>query len=129
MKLNATEYYRLDKGFAMDSSIACAERIQDVQLRGAGDAAKIFVTLERRFTRLETLREKIRSLPQRVERVSPLEVFREQLLSNDWGDAVLKEVRNLVFLKHKTRAELETIQSGHFVPVKYLQCWSSPISL
>jgi hydroxyacyl-ACP dehydratase HTD2-like protein with hotdog domain len=113
MKLNAHEYYRLDTGFgfAMESDIACAERIQDVELVEAGGRAMIFVTLERRFTRVDTLREKLRSRSASVKRFNPHELFREQLLSPDWGDAILQEERRLVFLKGMAPAELEAMKA------------------
>jgi hypothetical protein len=118
-------YYNLEKGFAIDTDMVYAERIQDVQLRGSGDAAKIFVTIERRYARLDTLQEKLSLRPSGDRRLTPNALLREQMLQEEeWGDAVLKEQRNLVFLKEKTSAELEAISAGQFVPVRYLNCES-----
>jgi hypothetical protein len=121
MKLRQEEYYHKKRGFAIDSEMVCAERIQDVQLRGHGDAAKIFVTLERRFTRLDTLKTRLALGQHSGQPSDPQVLFQQQLLSEDWGDAVLKEERDLVFLKEKTPAELEAIKAGQLAPVKYLE--------
>ena len=117
-------YYQTGKGFAVDTTMVCAERIQDVQLRGQGEAAKVFVTIDRRFARLDTLRAKYQDLPTAGGRpIGPLWQFKQQLRSDGWGDAVLREQRNLVFLKEKTPTELEAIKAGEMVPVRYLKCW------
>lgn len=119
-------YYQNETGFAVDSSMACAERIQDVQLRGQGDSAKIFVTIDRRFARLDTLREKYKDVNKDTQkkvgqRIGPLWHFRHQLSSEDWGDAILREERDLVFLKEKTPAELEAISAGQLATTRYLE--------
>jgi hydroxyacyl-ACP dehydratase HTD2-like protein with hotdog domain len=119
-------YYENETGFAADSSMVCAERIQDVQLRGQGETAKIFVTIDRRFVRLDTLRAKYKDSSKNIQkmggqRVGPLWHFRQQLLSDEWGDAILREQRNLVFLKEKSPAELEAISAGQLATVKYLE--------
>ncbi|KAF2823832.1 hypothetical protein CC86DRAFT_327772 [Ophiobolus disseminans] len=118
LRVRPGAYHDPAKGFAVDSFIVCAERIQDVQLRGHGDAAKIFVTIDRRFARLDTLRAK------RQARGGP--IFQHQLLHEEWGDAILREQRNLVFLREKTPAELEAIANGQMVAVKYLEPPGSP---
>jgi hypothetical protein len=127
MELQPDEYYHKQRGLVVDSDMLCAERIADVQLRGSGDAAKIFVTLERRFTRWDTLqtRMSLRSGPRRI--LSPQVLFTQQLLDEEWGDAVLKEKRNLVFLKEKTPAEVEAVKAGQLAPTKYLEGALCPI--
>jgi hypothetical protein len=122
--LRAGEYYHKQRGLVVDSDMLCAERIQDVQLKGSGDAAKIFVTLERRFTRWDTLQTR---LALRSSTRGPQELFRRQLLDEEWGDALLKEERNLVFLKEKTPAEVEAIRAGQLAPTKYLEGSLCPI--
>jgi hydroxyacyl-ACP dehydratase HTD2-like protein with hotdog domain len=123
MQLRQEEYHHKQRGFAIDSDMVCAERIKDVQLRGQGDAAKIFVTLERRYTRWETLQKHLRpGLPSARSLDADTEaIFQQQLLNEDWGDAVLKEERDLVFLKEKTPAEFEAIKAGQLAPIKYLE--------
>jgi hypothetical protein len=59
--------------------------------------------------------------------LSPQWHFREQLRSKAWGDAILIEQRNLVFLKDKTTAELDAIKAGNMVPVKYLKRQSTQV--
>jgi hypothetical protein len=39
----------------------------------------------------------------------------------EWGDAWVKEERNLVFLKPKTAAELMAIQAGQTLVPRYLK--------
>jgi hypothetical protein len=124
MELRAGEYYHKQRGLVVDSDMLCAERIQDVQLKGSGDAAKIFVTLERRFTRWDTLQTR---LALRSSTQGPQELFGHQLLDEEWGDALLKEERNLVFLKEKTPAEVEAIRAGQLAPTKYLEGSLCPI--
>jgi hydroxyacyl-ACP dehydratase HTD2-like protein with hotdog domain len=129
MEVNRDDYYHRERGFTTDTDMVCAERITDVQLRGSGDAEKIFVTLERRFARGDTLdKAKKVNAPSQTAPPGSKHFFQEQLLllRDDWGDAILKEERNLVFLKEKTPAELEAIKSGKFVPVRYLDRPSSP---
>jgi hydroxyacyl-ACP dehydratase HTD2-like protein with hotdog domain len=132
VRISPEAYYDQGTGFATDSSVVCAEHIADVQLRGNGDAAKIFVTIERRFARHDSLLEKhvapLRGIQSASKRsLSPQWHFREQLRSKAWGDAILIEQRNLVFLKDKTTAELDAIKAGNMVPVKYLKRQSTQV--
>lgn len=126
LQLEPDLYYNTEKGFAANSTMVCAERIQDVQLRGHAEAAKIFVTIERRFTRLDTLMtEHVKPLEaiskDIARRHGPHQQFRRQLGAQEWGDAVLKEYRNLVFLKDRTPAELDAIKAGQSAPLKYMK--------
>ncbi|KAH7386996.1 hypothetical protein DE146DRAFT_190064 [Phaeosphaeria sp. MPI-PUGE-AT-0046c] len=116
MELNTEQYYHANRGFTAGSDMICAERIQDVQLRGHGDAVKIFVTLHRRFARWDSLHGQD----------APQASFEQQLHSDEWGKALLKEERNLVFLTDKTAAEHESIRAGQFVPVRYLESPGNP---
>jgi hydroxyacyl-ACP dehydratase HTD2-like protein with hotdog domain len=123
MQMRQDEYFHKQRGFAIDSEMVCAERIKDVQLRGKGDAAKIFVTLERRYTRWDTL-HKYMAPGRRAAQSSDVDteaIFQQQLLNEDWADAVLKEERDLVFLKEKTPSEIEAIKAGQLASIKYLE--------
>ncbi|KAF2026639.1 hypothetical protein EK21DRAFT_115587 [Setomelanomma holmii] len=126
VRIEPEAYYAQSTGFATGSSVVCAERISDVQLRGHDDTAKIFVTIERRFARYDAIRERYKTPSPGIQGISkrgpgPQYHFREQLRNEDWEDAILVEKRNLVFLKDKTAAELEAIKAGGMAPVKYLK--------
>lgn len=112
MELNAQKYYHPVLGFKAASDMICSERIHDVQLRGQGDSAKVFVTLHRRFAQWNSL----------AGPTSPQADFEQQLLQADGGDALLTEERNLVFFKDRTAEEHEAIKAGQLAPVRYLDC-------
>lgn len=123
--LRPDQYYHTKGGFIVDTAMAGAERIKDVRLRGQGDAAKLFVTIERRFARVDYLHISQRRARQRTSsetpRASVVNYFKQQLRDDmEWGDAMLKEERELVFFKERSAAELEAIKAGHMAPVKYL---------
>jgi hypothetical protein len=110
--------------------MAGTEQIKHVRLHGEGDTAKIFVTIERRFAGLEDAERgvdkgKHDKRPPGVS-VHPQEAqgdLTQQLrakVDDGWGDAVLKEERNLVFFKERTAAELEAVKAGQMATVKYL---------
>jgi hypothetical protein len=131
MQAKGADYYDFKKGFAPDSQMLYAERIQDVRLRGSGDAAKIFVTIERRYARNDALDKTLARFHKQNpgSKTNTRAILREQMLrGEEWGDAILKEERNLVFLKEKTPAELELIAAGQSLPVKYLDCLSTSCS-
>ncbi|KAI8940725.1 hypothetical protein NX059_001990 [Plenodomus lindquistii] len=118
-------YWSHVRGYILNQAMACAERIMDVRLRGQGDNAKIFVTIERRFARLDQLyaayKNKMYGKSGKVSRKVVETHFKGQLDNDEqWGDAMLKERRELVFLKERSAAELEAIKAGHLTPVKYL---------
>lgn len=124
-------YFHAKHGFTIDTVIAGAERIKDVRLRGEGDAAKLFVTIERRFARLDTLYSSYASAHSDSERIDGANVqthFKQQLRDDEeWGDALFKEERTLVFLKERTTAELDAIEAGHMAAVKYLDRKHHPV--
>ncbi|KAF2128608.1 hypothetical protein P153DRAFT_293368 [Dothidotthia symphoricarpi CBS 119687] len=133
MRIRPELYHHKTDGFIMDTFGVCAERIQDVQLRGTGDSAKVFVTIERRFARHDLLsvryREAARDIADSRARTShdALAYFRSQQNNDDeWGDALFKEVRNLVFLKKRTADELDAAKTGNMPPIKYLPAPSNP---
>lgn len=119
-------YFDNDHGFIIDQHMICSERITDVQKKGSND--KLFVTIERRYARLDTLHK---ALATRSWKQTPLDghaLLRQQIVAGEqWGDAILKEERTLVFLKEKTPTEQEAIAAGNLPPVKYLEtCTSLP---
>lgn len=110
--------------------MAGTEQIKHVRLHGEGDTAKIFVTIERRFAGLEDAKRGVDKGKdgKRIPGVSvhpqePGGDLTQQLrakVDDGWGDAVLKEERNLVFFKERTAAELEAVKAGQMATVKYL---------
>jgi hypothetical protein len=125
IQLRPDDYYHKKRGLTLDTEMAGVERIKDVRLRGQDHSAKIFVTIERRFARLEQLKEGHRetrgSLGRNGGLGNAMRYFGEQMQQDEgWGDAILKEERNLVFMKERTTAELEAIKAGEGTAVKYL---------
>lgn len=125
VQVKPSEYFHKKHGFALGTAIAGAERIKDVQLRGKDDAAKIFVTIERRFARIDQLFKSHRQaslLGEKTTRINVQKYFKEQLRDDEpWGDAILKEERNLVFFKERSAEEMEAIKAGQMAPVRYLK--------
>jgi hypothetical protein len=129
IQLRPSDYYHFTRGFAIDSHITGTECIKHVRLHGEGDTAKIFVTIERRFVRTDrlgyTFKAGCNSLGK--EGVEKLRSSLERQIRDDdgdgdgWGDSILKEERNLVFLKERTTAELEAVKAGQMATLKYLQ--------
>ncbi|KAL6708230.1 hypothetical protein ACN47E_003414 [Coniothyrium glycines] len=123
-------YFSRKKGFTVGSTLIGAERIKEVKLRGQGDDAKIFVTIERRFARegaLSAASAKIRTTAEKADEVDVGKYFKEQLRDDmEWGDAICKEERNLVFFKERSAAELEDIKAGKVADVRYLDPPSTP---
>lgn len=118
-------YFDKFRGFAVDTPTAGIEHIKHIRLHGQGDTAKIFVTIERRFARIDALQESYRALYGSLGRATGLRkiqsYFEDQLRIDDtWGNAVLKEERNLVFFKERSVAELDAIKSGQMDSIKYL---------
>jgi hypothetical protein len=104
--------------------MACIERIKDVRLQGEGDVAKVFVTIERRFASTQRLTESARTA---APALTARDYYVQQVCNGvEWGDAVMKEERNLVFLKEKSDSELKAIQTGQTLAPKYLKCTFSP---
>ncbi|KAF2854281.1 hypothetical protein T440DRAFT_486884 [Plenodomus tracheiphilus IPT5] len=126
--LRPDQYYHSSGGFNIGSAVAGVERIKDVRLRGQGDAAKLFVTIERRFTRVDQAYRSYRMNRSRAaSRRLVAEYLKQQLRDNEeWDDALLKEERELVFFKERPAAELEAIKAGQMAPVKYLDRPSEP---
>lgn len=105
--------------FRLQSRVACVERVKDVRLQGTGDDAKVFVTIERRFTSVDQRRDVHGSQSEDNVRAH---VSQQVDRDDDWSDALFKEERNLVFLKAKTAAELTAVQVGQTLVPRYLKC-------
>ncbi|KAF1829680.1 hypothetical protein BDW02DRAFT_573746 [Decorospora gaudefroyi] len=125
LQLKPGQYFDPAVGYVINTHMTSVERIKDVQLRGDADNAKIFVTVERRFARLDRLQQKYTSQYGSLGRTNGLQrvqaLFDQQLRVDDgWGDALLKEERILVFMKKRTTAELDAFKAGERVPIKYL---------
>ncbi len=125
IQLQLDGYFNNFRGFRRDTPMTATEHIKHVRLHGDGDTAKIFVTIERRFTRLDSVESSYTaqhgSLGTRGRTQKLRTYLEQQLRSGDaWGDAILKEERNLVFFKQRTAAELEAVKAGQMATVKYL---------
>ncbi|KAF1362033.1 hypothetical protein EJ07DRAFT_153608 [Lizonia empirigonia] len=108
----------------LGDQVACVERIKDVRLQGEDDAAKIFVTVERRFATTSRLKESAHSQPGAPGAGTH---FLQQVRDGvEWGDALFKEERHLVFLKAKTDAELTAVEAGHTHEPRYLKAPTDP---
>jgi hydroxyacyl-ACP dehydratase HTD2-like protein with hotdog domain len=132
IQLRPDDYYDKWRGLALDTAMAGVERIKDVRLRGQDGSAKIFVTIERSFARLDRLKEGYRAAHGSLGRTSGLArslKYLEDQVRQDapWGDAILKEERTLVFMKERMTAELEAIKAGEMAVVKYLDRASWPL--
>lgn len=109
--------------FRLKQRVACLERIKDVRLQGTGDEAKIFVTIERRIASRS-------ADPDQSEGKLTANNFKRAIRDNDWSDSVVKEERNLVFMKAKTAAELMSIQTGQALgDTRYLKSTSVLLSI
>ncbi|KAF3035923.1 hypothetical protein E8E12_004221 [Didymella heteroderae] len=106
--------------FRLKETVACMERIKDVRLQGAGEEAKIYVTIERRFAPRG-------SSGGESEGALSANNFKRVLRDNDWSDSLVKEERNLVFMKAKTGAELMSAKSGQELgETRYLKALEDP---
>jgi hydroxyacyl-ACP dehydratase HTD2-like protein with hotdog domain len=115
LQLDMQKYFSLQDGWLLNHDFVCAESISDVQLRGNGDSAKIFVTIERRFARSDS---------KNVNRYKDIgrELQDQMQKGAEWGDASLIEERNLVFMKARSTEEVDAIKEDKFTPVRYLKC-------
>lgn len=114
LQLDIHKYFSRQDGWFLNHDFICAERISDVQFRGQGDSAKIFVTIERRFARLDSKDDK-------KYRNIDLQLQDEMQRGEEWGNASLIEQRNLVFMKARSTEEVNAIKDGKFTPVRYLK--------
>jgi hydroxyacyl-ACP dehydratase HTD2-like protein with hotdog domain len=125
VELKPDGYFSKMGGFRVGRNFAGAERIKDVRLRGQGDTEKIFVIIERRFASKATLHashNKALELSNTRDGADEKAYFLQQLRNDvEWGDAICKEERTLVFFKERTTAELDAIKAGQLAPVKYLE--------
>ncbi|KAF1957287.1 hypothetical protein CC80DRAFT_443419 [Byssothecium circinans] len=127
VRINLELYFRDDLySWAMGKSLICVERIKEVQMRGQGEGAKIFVTLERRIGSIKRILASWAASNAGTSK-APGQVFEEQARQGDrWGDAMLIEERNLVFMREKERAELQALKAGETKPTRYLAAPGHP---
>ncbi|KAF2868361.1 hypothetical protein BDV95DRAFT_549390 [Massariosphaeria phaeospora] len=104
LALNPAVYLQHNVDMKKVTSMQCDERIKDVQLRGRGDNAKVFVTIERSFK----------------PSTGNWDSHPTKDLPPVLRGLMLIEERTLVFLKERSRAEREAIQAGQLTAVKYL---------
>jgi len=125
IQVRPDEYYDRNRGFRVEFPMSGTEHIKHVRLHGEGDTAKIFVTIERRFARVDIVGRAYNAKHGKLGKNGgkKLKTYLEQQLRNgdDWGDAIVKEERNLVFFKERPAAELEAVKAGQMATVKYLQ--------
>ncbi|KAF2637711.1 hypothetical protein P280DRAFT_406666, partial [Massarina eburnea CBS 473.64] len=129
VRVNLARYFGDEDfhGWKNDVRYVCIERIKDVQLRGQGDEAKIFVNIERRIASMERLLASANDA-----KVSWYEVqeksFEEDTHKGDGkgGNSMLVEERNLVFMQERSDAELAAIKTGEIPPIKYLKAPGNP---
>ncbi|KAI4941151.1 hypothetical protein J4E91_010942 [Alternaria rosae] len=125
IQVRPDEYYDHNRGFRVEFPMSGTEHIKHVRLHGEGDTAKIFVTIERRFARVDSVGRAYSAKHGKLGKDGgrKLKTYLEQQLrdGDDWGDAIVKEERNLVFFKERTAAELEAVKAGQMATVKYLQ--------
>ncbi|KAF2999217.1 hypothetical protein E8E13_001192 [Curvularia kusanoi] len=110
--------------------VSCVERIKDVRLQGVDDEAKIIVTVERSFTgngvRIAAGTDKVESKGQAEDQAEDVHGFLEGHTRDEWDKVLIKEERNLVFIKAKSAAELKSIQAGELLEPRYLKAPSEP---
>ncbi|KAF2786886.1 hypothetical protein K505DRAFT_367848 [Melanomma pulvis-pyrius CBS 109.77] len=119
-------YGRGESAWRLGRQIIGVERIKDVQMRGrAGDDAKIFVTVERRFAKSDGVRTHVKreSGAAAIDfAIAVPDLLRQQAREDQqWGDATIVEERNLVFMKERSAAELEAFRAGQMAPVRHLE--------
>ncbi len=119
--LNPGRQLFLDNPLTLGSRAACLERIKDVRLQGEDEAAKIFVTIERRIASYDRL---VSSAQCGATDFRALKTYFDQQARDgvEWGDALLKEERSLVFLRAHTDTQLRAIQNGETTVPRYLTC-------
>ncbi|KAA8625752.1 hypothetical protein PtrSN002B_005106 [Pyrenophora tritici-repentis] len=121
LQVKADAYFDKSLGFVLDTPMLGTECIKKVELRGEGDAAKIFVTVERRFARVDHLAKSYTEEHGSLGRATGLErvqgYFAEQIRKDEgWGHALLKEERNLVFFKKVAAAEARNAHVKYLTP-------------
>ncbi|KAI4678023.1 uncharacterized protein J4E88_006541 [Alternaria novae-zelandiae] len=125
IQVRPDEYYDRNRGFRVEFPMSGTEHIKHVRLHGEGDTAKIFVTIERRFARVDIVGRAYNAKHGKLGKNGgkKLKTYLEQQLrdGDDWGDSIVKEERNLVFFKERPAAELEAVKAGQMAAVKYLQ--------
>jgi hypothetical protein len=115
------KFYKLKYGLYPEARMGCLEYIKDVQLRGSGEAEKIFVTIERRVTRLDENTGHDRRLRFPTTKAAA-EVCKRDVNEPSWGESILKEERRLVFLKDRSPEEVAALLKNAGSVERYLRC-------
>lgn len=118
VRINPNLKLRAETPFRLLQKASCVERIKDVRLQGNDDEAKVTVTVERRYDLDGRLTDASRN---QVEDKTQVHSVPEEATNDEWSNALIKEERNLVFLKAKTAAELDVIQAGQLLVPRYLK--------
>lgn len=121
--INPSLKIRSDTPFKLRKDLVCVERIKDVRLQGTGTDAKIFVTIERRFSPDQDTQSAVK---RRRGGESPGDGAQQVVPGDEWSDAMLKEERSLVFLKSITARAVQTLEP------RYLKCthsWTVSLTL
>ncbi|KAF2012849.1 hypothetical protein BU24DRAFT_315126, partial [Aaosphaeria arxii CBS 175.79] len=114
VRINLEEYDKENVGWHKKHQLVCLERVKDVQIRGTDEAAKIFVTIERKIAR----KGLSRNLEYPVVDAGLIEDTKDSLETEKF---LVVEDRNLVFMRARSLEEREAIQAGQLTPVKYLK--------
>lgn len=118
------KYFNKHVGFTLNNWVTCVEHIKDVKLIGRDDAAKIFVTIERRYVR-PNLKNLDSLMTGEMKPIIGDGEFSIKFNDDDpWAHGVLKEQRTLVFLRERKPEEIQASTEGKFEKVKYVKCKS-----
>lgn len=110
-------------GRSVRKRILCYERIKDVQLRGQGEAQKIFVTIRRKIARYHLVVNAIQTANAEKKGFPITDADMERLVwekMRDWPQNMMIEDRNLVFFREQPPEVIKDIKAGKLPSVKYL---------
>jgi hydroxyacyl-ACP dehydratase HTD2-like protein with hotdog domain len=130
LRLDVPRHYSMGMvGWRFNREIVGVERIKNVRRRQrAGDDEKVFVNIERRFTRATGGRNRVRPdgsiVPIENGLATIPDLLRRQAQEEqEWGDATIVEERELVFMRERNAVEIEAFRAGQIAPLRYLNCW------
>lgn len=123
IKVNLASYFQpvRARGWDLNRPLTCVERIKDVTLRNsAAETKKIIVTIERRYEKTSAVQHSTDDVEGKGPSDMPQTSEQHVRPGEEWGDAVLIEERNLVFMSEISKAKLEAVNNGQVEP-KYLR--------